>query len=243
MLQYYGYKFNCNFAFIAGKCSWLWKVLLLWWDLLLSDLMIELMKEMLKNEEKYTANSECDVFFSASAYAETYQCASLTWHINAYSHLCCFSHCLSSIDLTVTVTALQILLILCLQMLIILCLTFLQFYLFLQMATGGGFPRLKQSKSETKQRSSNWPRSVSSDKDDSLSLTSFPSDIRINNWVRMHAYFYFSFYVRLVFTEGFAQVKSWTLKIRFQGPGQEQRKSLGFGIFIQHQRLWKLLGF
>ena len=52
-----------------------------------------------------------------------------------------------------------------------------------QMATGGGFPRLKQSKSETKQRSSNWPRSVSSDKDDSLSLTSFPSDIRINNWV------------------------------------------------------------
>ncbi|XP_076446756.1 uncharacterized protein LOC143284040 isoform X2 [Babylonia areolata] len=50
------------------------------------------------------------------------------------------------------------------------------------MATGGGFPRLKQSKSETKQRSSNWPHSVSSDKDDSLSLTSFPSDIRINNW-------------------------------------------------------------
>lgn len=49
------------------------------------------------------------------------------------------------------------------------------------MATGGGFPRLKQSKSETKQRS-NWQRSVSSDKDDSLSLTSFPSDIRINNW-------------------------------------------------------------
>ena len=55
-----------------------------------------------------------------------------------------------------------------------------------QMATGGGFPRLKQSKSETKQRSSNWPRSVSSDKDDSLSLTSFPSDIRINNWVSQH---------------------------------------------------------
>lgn len=51
-----------------------------------------------------------------------------------------------------------------------------------QMATGGKFPRLKQSKSETKQRS-NWQRSVSSEKDDALSLTSFPNDIRINNWV------------------------------------------------------------
>ncbi|PVD34338.1 hypothetical protein C0Q70_05609 [Pomacea canaliculata] len=49
------------------------------------------------------------------------------------------------------------------------------------MATGGKFPRLKQSKSETKQRS-NWQRSVSSEKDDALSLTSFPNDIRINNW-------------------------------------------------------------
>lgn len=49
-----------------------------------------------------------------------------------------------------------------------------------QMASGGFQPN-KQGKPEPKRRS-NWQRSVSSDRDDTQSLNSLPSDIRINNW-------------------------------------------------------------
>ena len=47
------------------------------------------------------------------------------------------------------------------------------------MATGG----VSMSKKEVKQRS-NWQRTTSfSDRDDALSLSSIPNEVRINNWV------------------------------------------------------------
>ena len=54
------------------------------------------------------------------------------------------------------------------------------------MATGG-FCRVKKCMSETKGRSSNWSRSSKPDKDEVLSPSSFPSDVRVNHWVSVIA--------------------------------------------------------